>query len=57
MMTLCKTGFFYFYFLDVLQHSADRLSQASEASAGVLFRHVGHPGWINQDHSIQKPPC
>lgn len=42
---------------DVLQHSADRLSQAAEASPGFLFCHAGHPGWANQDHPVQKPPC
>lgn len=42
---------------DVLQQGADGLGQAAEASAGVHRRHARHPGWVNQDHPVQKPSC
>lgn len=42
---------------DVLQHSADRLGQAAQASSGVLLHHAGHPGWPHQDHPVQEPSC
>lgn len=42
---------------DVLQHSADRLGQAAQASPGILFHHAGYPCRVNQDHPVQKPSC
>lgn len=42
---------------DVLQHSANRLGQAAQASPGILFHHAGYPCRVNQDHPVQKPSC